>query len=208
MTQVEDLQAKVESLERRLRRHDDLAAIGDVLASYCRGVDRMHEPTLRAIYHEDAIEDRGSGLFIGRAHDWIPWTLSLLPVFTSTQHCIFNVLIDLQGDQAFTETYFRAYHRFGIQQRSEAEIATGQKLNEDVEWPEGDVELLLGGRYLDRLERRDGVWRFSYRKMINDWVHQRPIAESWFTDNPTAYRATRTIEDSRLGPPLHSEKRG
>lgn len=208
MATTEHLQKQFEELERRVRRHDDLAAINDVLASYCRGVDRVDEATLRAIYHEDAIEDRGSGLFIGKAHDWIPWTLSLLPVFTSTQHCIFNVLIDLQGDKAFTETYFRAYHRFGSPQKNEAEAATGQKVNEDVEWPEGDIELLLGGRYIDRLEKRNGVWKFAYRKMINDWVHQRPIAESWFADNPTAYRAKRVIADSRLGSALHSEWRG
>lgn len=188
---------------QRLRRQEDLTDIRNVLAAYCRGIDRRDERTLREIYHDDAIEDRGSGLFIGRAHDWIPWTLNLLPVFAVTQHCIFNSIIDLEGDTAHGETYFRAYHRFGKVHRQDVEASVGEALTKDVEWPEGDVELLLAGRYLDRFERRDGVWRFSYRKMVNDWVHARPIADGWFTENPTAYRSVPTIDDARLGSKLH-----
>ena len=30
---------------------------------------------------------------------------------------------------------------------------------------------LIGGRYLDRLERRDGVWRISLRRCTIEWAH-------------------------------------
>ena len=192
-------------LEARLQRQEDLEAIRNVLAAYCRGVDRMDEATLRSIYHEDAIEDRGEGLFIGRAQDWIPWTLSLLPALVETQHCIFNSIIDLDGDQAHAETYFRAYHRFSAAQAPAAAAATGQPLDA-LELPSGEVELLLAGRYLDRLTKRNGQWRFSYRKMVNDWTHTRPIADGWFADNPTVYRGARSLDDTHLGSARHPER--
>ncbi len=196
----------IAALEAKLQRQQDLEDIRNLLAAYCRGLDRMDEPTLRAIYHDDAVEDRGSGLFIGLAHDWIGWTLKVLPVFSVTQHCILNSIIDLDGTQAHGETYFQAYHRFGSNQRVEAQAATGQEIPQDIDWPDGDVELILAGRYLDRFEKRDGVWRFAYRKMVNDWVHTRPIAEQWFAENPTAYRSQRHIDDASLGSRLHPEQ--
>jgi len=183
----------------------DRAEIADVIAMYCRGLDRIHEPTLRAIYHEDAIEDRGEGLFIGNAHEWISWTLTVLPVFAMTQHCVLNSLTDIDGDMAHGETYFRAYHRFGAVNADAARdaIIATTPTPEDISWPEGETEMILGGRYLDRFERRNGTWKFAYRKMVCDWCRTQPVAEDWFAGNPTAYRPVRHIDDSRLGAPLH-----
>lgn len=176
------------------------ASIEDLVANYCRGLDRIDEPTLRAIYHEDAIEDRGEDLFIGLAHEWIGWTLKVLPVFAVTQHGIMNSLIEVDGEVAHGETYFQAYHRFGAAAREAAALVAS---NEDISWPEGETEMILGGRYLDRFERRNGVWKIAYRKMVCDWCRTQPVAEGWFEENPTAYRAVRHIDDARLGTRLH-----
>lgn len=178
----------------------DRMEITDLLGLYCRGLDRVDEAILRSIYHEDAIEDRGEGLFVGPAQDWVSWTLSVLPVFKLTQHCIMNVLIDVQGDVAFGETYFQAYHRFGDTEASEAQDAPGGQTRnpEAIAWPAGETELILAGRYLDRFERRAGKWKISYRKMVCDWCRTQPVADDWFRDNPTAYRGRRTIADARL----------
>lgn len=180
----------------------DRAMIADLLALYCRGMDRMDEPTLRALYHDDAIEDRGEGLFVGRAHDWIGWTMTLLPAFQITQHAIQNQLIEVDGDTAHAETYFRAYHRFGGQQ-GQAAAASTSGATDDVAWPEGESEMILGGRYLDRFTRRAGTWKIAYRKMICDWCRTQPAADDWFDQNPTAYRARRTLADARLDAGLH-----
>jgi hypothetical protein len=184
-----------------LQTISDRAEISDLLGLYCRGVDRVDEATLRSIYHDDAIEDRGEGLFIGLAQEWVGWTLGLLPAFSLSQHCIFNILIDVDGDTAYSETYFNAYHRFadGIDDSSRDNALAGVAVTtDDVAWPTGGTELLLAGRYLDRFERRDGVWKIAYRKMICDWCRVRPVADGWFEENPTAYRASRTIADSHL----------
>ncbi len=178
--------------------------IGDLVANYCRGLDRIDEATLRSIYHDDAIEDRGAGLFIGRAHDWIGWTLKLLPVFAVTQHGLMQSLIEVEGDVAYGETYFQAYHRFGAAARAAA--AQLAPSSDDIIWPEGETEMILGGRYLDRFEKRDGVWKIAYRKMVCDWCRTQAAAEDWFGENPTAYRGVRHIDDTRVGTRLHPLK--
>jgi len=178
----------------------DRAEITDLLGLYCRGLDRRDEATLRSIYHDDAIEDRGSGLYIGPAQEWVGWTLGVLPVFTLTQHGILNILIEVDGDVAHGETYFQAYHRFGDDgqsQKDEALAAQGVS-STDLVWPEGDSEVILAGRYLDRFERRDGVWKIAYRKMVCDWCRTQPVADDWFRENPTAYRSVPHISDARL----------
>lgn len=195
----------------------DRQAITDLIALYCRGLDRVDEATLRDIYHPDAIEDRGAGLFIGPAQEWITWTMTVLPVFTMTQHCILNCLIDLDGDVAHGETYFQAYHRFGAVEDKQEEL-NGHAGSRDalryanvpeseLTWPEGDTEVILAGRYLDRFERRNGVWKFAYRKMICDWCRTQPVADEWFETNPTAYRGRRGIEDSHLDSAIHHRAR-
>lgn len=177
----------------------DRAEIGDLLALYCRGIDRCDEATLRGIYHADAIEDRGAGLFIGNAQEWVGWTLQLLPTFRSTQHCIMNSLLEIDGDVAWGETYFNAYHRFGATepQAASAGVATADALA-GIEWPEGETELVLAGRYLDRFERRAGCWKIAHRRMVCDWCHAGKAADGWFADNPGAWRGRRTIADARL----------
>lgn len=175
------------------------AEIADLLALYCRGLDRREESVLRSIYHHDAVEDRGTGLFVGPAQEWVGWTLSVLPVFALTQHCILNILIEVDGDVAWGETYFNAYHRFGESNADAADaLASQAPIPEDIVWPEGETEVILAGRYLDRFERREGVWKIAYRKMVCDWCRTQPVADDWFRENPTAYRSVPRISDARL----------
>ena len=72
----------------------------------------------------------------------------------ATVHSVSNHLIEVSGDTAVGEVYCLAYHRY--------QAADGEK------------ELLIGGRYLDRYEQRRGEWRFSYRKIVADWNTLRP----------------------------------
>lgn len=183
----------------------DRSAIDRLLALYCRGLDRADEATLRAIYHEDAVEDRGAGLFVGKAHDWIDWAMRIMPAFSLTQHCVFNGLVDIDGDAAHGETYFQAYHRFGSRKPADtaAALASHLPVPDDISWPDGETELVLAGRYLDRFERRQGEWKIAYRKMICDWCRVQPVADDWFREDPTAYRGARSIADASLGTHLH-----
>jgi hypothetical protein len=110
-----------------------------------------------------------------------------------------NILIEVEGVW-LGETYFQAYHRFGRSQQQQAADALLPASAQDIVWPEGDTEMILAGRYLDRFEKRSGVWKIAYRKMVNDWCRTQPAADDWFRDNPTAYRGQKTIADARLRP--------
>lgn len=47
----------------------------------------------------------------------------------------------------------------------------------DFDATEHDV--VLGGRYLDRLEGRDGEWRIAQRTMLYDWSRDLGVAADW-----------------------------
>ncbi len=37
---------------------------------------------------------------------------------------------------------------------------------------------VLGGRYIDRFERRDGEWRIARRVLLLDWTGELPITRA------------------------------
>jgi hypothetical protein len=123
-------------------------AIRDCLARYCRGIDRADGDLLRSAYWPDATDDHV--VFSGNAHEFIAWCLPLLAEVEHSQHMLGNALIQVRGDEARAETYYHAYER----RRRASGIP---------------YELYVGGRYLDRLTRRDGDWRIQDRVVMWDW---------------------------------------
>jgi hypothetical protein len=43
----------------------------------------------------------------------------------------------------------------------------------------GERDTCIGGRYLDRFERRDGEWRIAERVMLYDWFQDWGAAADW-----------------------------
>lgn len=138
----------------------DKQALHELVMRYCRCVDRRDFAQARTLYHDDAIEDRAP-LFYGSPDQFVAWLGEVTPQFELTAHRIFNTLFVVEGDRAEGEIYAEAYHRTG--------------------GPEGH-EMTVGGRYLDRYERRDGCWKFIYRTSTVDRSELQPV-------NPDAYRA-------------------
>jgi hypothetical protein len=137
---------------------EDLAAeraITRVLAEYFRGVDRGDLALARGCFHDDAIDDHGiyhgpiDGLFALAGDARPPYD-----TMRSTVHYLCNVMIDRRGDVAAVESYAIAYHGLEID---------GEPQDE-----------LVGGRYLDRFERRDGVWKIAHRRCVFDWSRIAP----------------------------------
>ncbi|MBN9098639.1 MAG: nuclear transport factor 2 family protein [Pseudonocardia sp.] len=135
--------------------------IGDVLVRYCRAVDRGDLELLLSVYHPDATDDHG--MYSGNGHEFARWLLAQ-PGRDAlvTQHHLTNTTLDLDGDPeidtARAETYFVAVHR-----RPGPPVTVGQ----------------FGGRYLDRLERRAGVWRISARVVVHDWSLREIEGPEW-----------------------------
>ena len=136
---------------------DELVAkqeITDVLHRYCRGIDRRDWELVRSCYHDDAYDDHA--LYRGERDGLIEFFKDfLISNCSATRHSLSNVLITVDGDTAGAESYVHAWHRM-LPER------------EDADTPPKDM--IMGARYVDRLERRDGQWRLANRLVVSDWI--------------------------------------
>lgn len=130
-----------------LRRLLDRQAILDCIHRYARGLDRHDDELVASAYHPDALDHHGG--FTGRPDEFIPWANELhLSHWIAHQHFIANHTVEIDGDVAHAESYV-----LGALRRKE-----------------GMTTDLAGGRYVDRLERRDGEWRIAAREVVIEWV--------------------------------------
>jgi hypothetical protein len=142
---------------------DELAGLLDrdrirsCVARLARGEDRRDAELIRGCYWPDATVD--FGIFAGGFDDYLAWVVPGSPAVVVTQHILGQSLIEPAGDRAGAETHVVAYHR----------VDTGA----------GHRDLCLGGRYLDRLERRDGDWRIAERTMLYDWQQDLGASVDW-----------------------------
>jgi ketosteroid isomerase-like protein len=177
------------SLDANLAELVDRHEIHQVLLRYARGLDRLDNELARSCYWDDAIEDHGH--FVGTPDDFIPWADGTTLMFEVTQHAILNHFCDLQGDEAFCETY---YHFSGV-------TADGPNF-------------MSTGRYVDHFQKRGGEWRIANRVTIVEGTYDVPKAA--LAPSPkTAYtpeepcQATRDRNDvSYHRPPVTRRPRG
>ncbi|HEU0118506.1 MAG TPA: nuclear transport factor 2 family protein [Alphaproteobacteria bacterium] len=168
-----------ERLAPRLQAVVDKSEIADVLTSFARGIDRIDENLLRSVMHPDATLDLGPGIFQGTGNDYVNWILGVLQGIKSSHHMIANVRVELEGDAALVESYFHAHFR--------------------LDKPIGREDVFMGGRNLDRLERRPGgpggVWKIVHRKQMLDWVRTEAVSDIFYHQNPDALWSYRSKTD-------------
>jgi hypothetical protein len=109
---------------------------------YLRGVDRKEWDLIRSAYWPDAVHDHGE--VQGSVEELIEWIQKWHATIPRVMHFHGNELIELNGDVAIAEFYLITY-------QEEAD-ANGE--------PQFFV---IGNRYLDRYERRNGEWKIAYR---------------------------------------------
>jgi hypothetical protein len=126
----------------------DRVAIEDVLHRYCHAVDRCDAELLRAVYWPGAVDDHI--FWRGAAEDFVEFCMPILESRDQTMHSITNVMIRIEGAEAFVQSYYRAYERL----RRKDGVAN---------------DITMYGRYLDRMEKREGEWRIAERKVQMDW---------------------------------------
>ena len=132
---------------------DDLLAdrdIRQVLARYCRGIDRLDLGLARSCYHDDAVDEHGS--FTGGPDEYVAWVGKLLRRYAMTMHFLSGSSIERSDDVALVETYGMSFHRSGPDEAGDA------KLN-----------LMTGFRFVDRFERRADEWRIAHRVAVTEW---------------------------------------
>jgi len=136
----------------------DRQAIQDVLTRYCRGADRADVALIADAYHPDATEDHG-GIYCGPAAAYVAQLAAILPRAGLINHMTTNVLIELDGDIARVESY----------------ILTFARMKKDGE----KFDTLTLARAVDRFERRNGAWKIAARRLVWEWNHEMPFAETW-----------------------------
>jgi hypothetical protein len=131
---------------------DELLAreeITDVVKRLARGTDRLDEEMIASCYHLDGFDDHN--VFRGDPAGFARWVVDTLPHFDATMHFVSPPLIEVDGDRAQADTYCVAHHLTA------------------------SSDMVLGLRYVDRFERRSGVWKIARRVCAFDWTYTLPI---------------------------------
>jgi SnoaL-like domain len=147
-------------LRDQVKRLTDRAEIYDCMQRYARGIDRQDRALLRSAYHDGAVDDHVG--FVGVVDDFIDWALAYHSTQKRYQHYLLNHTVDIDGDEAHAETYYL----FVATDREPANHMT-----------------ISGGRYVDRLERRDGRWAIADRVCVVEFINE---SESQLTDEVLA----------------------
>ena len=132
---------EIEELRRDVDYLLDRQAILDCISSHARGHDRHDAELITAAYHPDGLDEHGN--VVNPAATYADW---VNPVHAAgSQNHLHNLTtynVEIDGPIAHAETYVLV-----------------ALLNHD-----GGSARLINGRYVDRLEKRDGCWRIAVRR--------------------------------------------
>jgi len=141
------------SLEQKVDYLFERSSILDCIARYARAVDRHDTDLLRSAYHPDGVDVHGHA--VNDMSKFAEWANALHDAtFVRHLHCLTTHNCEIDGNTAHAETYVL----FGLLKREGQEVWLG------------------GGRYIDRLEKREGSWRIALRKTTIEWMMSAPDA--------------------------------
>jgi len=173
------MNATMQTLPPELQEVIDRQKIYDVLTRYCRALDRCDVELMKTVYWEDGFDDHG--VFSGNAQAFAEFIIrEIQQWFEVTMHAIMNVHMELDGDKAWTESYLFAYHRVKGDRRKIEDVFGATYLKQFVGAGEpAPQDFFYGGRYVDRLEKRGGIWRIAKRTVVMDWNRNEPTRSLW-----------------------------
>ena len=140
----------------------DREMIREVIYRYCKAVDQMDWDLLFKCFTADAKHEHGP--YAGDNKYFKGVVESVISSADGTHHTIGTIIIELDGDNAKTESSFVAYHRFPGGPVDATPIPTN---GVDTDW-------ILAGRYLDDFVRTDDGWKISRRQAPQDWMRIEP----------------------------------
>jgi len=147
----------MDATSQELKSFLDRENIRECVARLARGEDRRNAALITASYWPDSMTDYG--VFKGNFDEYLAWVVPGAEAIKNTQHVLGQSFIELQGDRAQVETHVVSYHR--------------------VDMGAGDRDTCIGGRYLDRMEKRGGEWRIADRTMLYDWYQDWGQSIDW-----------------------------
>ncbi|HSW11865.1 MAG TPA: nuclear transport factor 2 family protein [Solimonas sp.] len=145
-----------------LRAVADRQAITDLIYRYCRAVDRLDIPLGHSVWHEDGHADYGETVYRGNGRGVIDHICAQHRHTLHHSHQVSNILIELDGDRAGSESYVTATLRMG----------RGDEIRQMTIW----------GRYVDQWSRRNGRWGLDRRVSIRDFDELREVTTVYEDD--------------------------
>lgn len=138
-------------------------AISEVVYRYCRSMDRMDVELGYTVWHDGGTANYGP-LYSGTGRGFIEWVTEYHRQLTAMSHQVANILIDVNGDKADSESYITValYSSNGGKET----LTTGR------------------GRYLDQWSFRNGRWAIDHRDFILDFDFTSEIKTNfpgWYT---------------------------
>jgi hypothetical protein len=161
----------------------DALAITQVIHRYCHAIDRADWALVPGCFHADATYRYGP--IDGPVETFLAMAREFTAHLDASHHQIGNILMASDGDAVLTEAYFTAYHRVPAHGPSEGVFAC-------IGTPQ---EVVMAGRYIDRFERRDGVWRIAARRGVHDWWRRAAATDEGLYDTPADWRGARDPSD-------------
>jgi len=142
------MESDIQELLTTVRYLKDRAVILDCIQRECRARDRQDVAQIASCWWEDGVDEHGP--IITRAPDYpARANMGHSMNFHMTSHNITNQVLEITGDTAHCESY----------------VVGG------LFWLDGKTTTIAFGRYLDRLERRNGEWRMHTRKCFRRLPH-------------------------------------
>jgi len=131
----------LDELQRDVRYLMDRTAILDCVAAHARGCDRHDVELLSRTYLDDGIDVHGAT--VNRSTDYADWANGVHAATSENHlHNITTHTCEITGDEAHAESYVMV----------------------TLLSPDSSTATVICGRYVDRLERRDGTWRIAVRR--------------------------------------------
>jgi len=160
--------------------------ISDCIHRYCHAVDRRRWSLMEQVFHPDATYKFFS--IEGSWRDFLAQAEALINPVGPTHHQVSNIMVRFESDTvAWSETYLRAYH-----------LVPPDYPPWTVFSIEGGGVILIGGRYIDRFERRDSQWRIAHRHGMLDWRQDHPLNDGGLSKTPTEWRGSSGDNDPSL----------
>jgi hypothetical protein len=134
--------------QRDIQSFADRQAITDLIYRYCRSMDRIDEALGYSIWNEHAVADYGE-FYQGSGRGFIDFVCAQHRKVLTHSHQMTNIIIELDGDRAGSESYVTAVLR----------VMVGEKLKQLTVW----------SRYIDQWSRHGDRWGIDKRIAIRDF---------------------------------------
>ncbi|HXK24690.1 MAG TPA: nuclear transport factor 2 family protein [Myxococcota bacterium] len=175
------MSTRIEQLQRDVQFLKDRAAILDCIAAHARGCDRHDVALLSSTYHPDGVDEHGKMKIPGP--EYAAWANGVHGATSRAHmHHVTTHTCTIDGDQAHAESYVLV-----------ALLS-----------PDGKSATVMSGRYVDRLERRDGAWKLAVRRATVELAFSADasLLQSGFFKSQGYVRGTRDRDDLSYRRPL------